>query len=159
MPLQEDDWNNLLFTDPAGAVERIKRETLAEARAQAHRDYYQVTNRANWNKKFYSDYPALASNKEVVDEVIRELFTKVSSLPVETANQQIAERAEAVIQHRKRFDRIDEERAMWSGGPGFSGAPEPTPQDQGGTLSDTIKARRERRRERSLGRAMSGERI
>jgi hypothetical protein len=78
---------------------------------------------------------------------------------IHVANQHIAEQVEARIKHRKRFGPIDDERAMWSGGPGFDGPQPPTPADQGGTLSDTINARRERRRERSLGRAMSGERI
>jgi hypothetical protein len=160
MPLQEDDWNNLLFTDPAGAVNRIKRETLAEARAQAHRDYFQVTNRAKWEKMFYGAWPHLASHKELVEEVMGQVGSSMpQNTPIQQANVVIGERVEAILKHRKRFGAIDDERAMWSGSPEGDGPPEPTPMNQGRTLSDTITARRERRRERSLGRTMSGEKV
>jgi hypothetical protein len=160
MPLKEDDWNNLLFTDPAGAVDRIKRETLAEARAQAHRDYFQVTNREKWEKMFYSGWPHLASHRELVEEVMAQVGTQMpQNTPVQKANEVIAERVEARLKHRKRFGPIDDERAMWSGGPGYEGVPPPTPADQGTTLSDTINARKERRKGQRSGRIMAGERI
>ena len=61
MPDNPNDWDNLLFTNSAGAVDRIKRETLAEARAQSHRDYAAVTNRKDWERMFYSTYPHLGN--------------------------------------------------------------------------------------------------
>ena len=155
---QEVDWDNLLFTKPAEAAELIKRMAVAEARAQSFRDYADVTNREKWDRTFYSAYPSLASHKEMVNKVIAEIFTKVHALPVEEANHQIAEMAEARIKHRKKFAPIDEERAMWSGGPGFSGPQPPTPQDQTNTLGDAINARRERRQAARSGRILSGER-
>lgn len=161
MPRNEDqEWKNLLFTDPEGAVERIKAEAVAESRAVAHRDYTIVTNRERWNKMFYSAYPSLATHKEFVEQVMVEVGREMpQNTPIETANHEIATRVEARIKHRDRFGPIDRERAAWSGGPGFSGPQPPTPEDQGQTLGETVNARRLRRQQLRLTRSYGGERI
>jgi len=162
MPTREDeiDWDNLLFTKPAEAAELIERRAVAKARHIIQQDYFRVTNREKWEKMFYRAYPALASHRELVEEVMAQVGTQMpQNTPIERANAEIADRVEARVKHLQRFSRIDEERAMWQGGPGFDGPSPPTPADQGRTLGDVINANRERRKGSRLGRAMSGEKV
>jgi hypothetical protein len=157
MPNQNPvDWDNLLFRSPTDAVRRIKAEAIAEARQILTEDYRLATNREKWERGFYGAYPQLAAHREVVELKMVEVAQQMPHESVASANVEIAKRAEAHIKHRARFAAIDRERSVFTGGPGFDGPQAPTPMSEGGTMGDTIKARREKRRAAYSNRALLG---
>jgi hypothetical protein len=115
-----------------------------------------LTNREKWERGFYGNWPHLAAHKEVVEMKMVEVAQQSPGMSLASANHEIAKRSEAHIKHRRRFSAIDQERAVYSGGPGFDGPVPPTPIEEGGTMGDTIKARREARRAAYGNRALLG---
>jgi hypothetical protein len=158
MPNQNQpvDWDNLLFRSPTDAVDRIKREAVAEARKVVTQDYLLATNRERWERMFYGHWSQLAAHKEVVEMKMVEVCQQSPEMSLASGNIEIAKRSEAFIKHRQRFAAINRERSVYSGGPGFDGPVPPTPMSEGGTMGDTIKARREKRRAAYSNRALLG---
>jgi hypothetical protein len=153
---QEPDWDQLLFSNPAGTIKRIKAEAVADARKILHQDYAQLTNREKWERMFYGASPHLRAHRELVEAAMVEVSQELpANTPVAEANAEIERRVEARLKHQERFGEADRERALWSGGPGFDG-PAPSVPMATQTLGDTIKARRDVRREAAHGTRVGG---
>ena len=69
---------------------------------------------------------------------------------LETDEDDVAPAANGAANGQRRPGPAD--GGVSGGGPGFSGPPSPTPQDQGQTLSDVVHANKKRRREAMRGR-------
>lgn len=142
----DTDWDNLIFSDPKGAVKKIKEQAVAEAKRDLRKEYStdQQTNKF-WSD-FYGAHQDLKDDHDLVEVMLEKHMSEIGDLPVAKAMEKLADLT------RKRIMRYSGNKGQPRSRAVAEGASPPTAkkpkveQPKATTLSDIIRNRREGRR-------------
>lgn len=142
----ETDWNNLLFTDPAGAVAKIKQEAKEEATRELTQNYNKAESSKAFWRKFYAKNKDLRGDHDLVEVTLNSNLSTLANVEVDTAMERLADLT------RQRILRYTGSASSNRGKKARAeGSEPPTPKkqeeevDEPVRLSDIIKARRAKR--------------
>lgn len=149
----DDDLENLLFTDPKKALE-IHGQKVEERVSQRLRQEYQAEQATqNFWDEFYRDNPKLKSHDDIVKLVLNQNMNELSAMPVDSAKVELANRASQKILDIAKSTGQSGAATSRARTEGASGQPAPKPkpkapddEDKPTSLSEVLRKRREQRR-------------
>lgn len=155
-PEEETDWENLIFTNPKEAVEKIKEQSRKEITRELRGDYQREQSTTRFWNDFYKENDDLTEDRDIVEMELNKNFAKLADMPVPDAIAELADltRKRIMKYSNNRGVKRKRTRAVTSGASNSSrpeqGARPAQPKVQ--TLSGLIKGRREKRRAAMNGR-------
>lgn len=138
--MPEKSYEDLLFEDPAAAVEQLKQELRNE--------YTVEQNRQRFWTEFYRENPDLREHDDIVRLTMSKNLADLAQKPVPDAAKEIAELSRKRLAELRGGEEYEAPAPQaFEGGPDH-GSPFTEPRrKRGSTLGDLINARKEMRRE------------
>lgn len=146
---KKTDWDNLMFTKPAEAVDQIKKEAKDELREEMRAEY----NRDQGTRKFWADFytanPDLKEDDDLVQLVLSGQMSQLANIPVSQAIKKLGDLTRERILRYAGGKPRGGKRAMAEGSnPPRARAPAQE-EAEVTSLMDIIRARKDRRRKAS----------
>jgi len=142
---QEPNWEDLLFTDTNKAVALLKKTVREEITNDLTSQYKRDKGETQFWDDFYKDHDDLKHDDDLVKTTLQSHMSELADLPVKKAAEKLAELTRTRILRYtngttpKGKKAVTEGASQPSGGKKVAETPKPL------TLSDIIRARREKR--------------
>ena len=147
---------DLIFTDPQKVIDNLKaelRDEYQKDKLEQEKIAQQKTQLDQFYDDFYKTNPELASNKKLVETVLKMNYNDWQHLSVEQVAEKLANEArDTIMPHMERNPTPDSGIVLESGGQNPVPAAEPVSQPDDNdvkSLSDVIKRRAKARREKT----------
>jgi hypothetical protein len=158
-PVVEDTFDNDLFINPRGTMNKFKDEVKEEMR----REYTLEQQRAKFWSDFYGTNKHLEGSNVVVEAVMHKYMSELAALPVDKQSAALAEKVEAelskIVKTRsasappRESARPVEGGSAVQGGPGQAPATDAFPEDRVVSITEIQRNMRKRRLDARTGRA------
>lgn len=146
---QEFDYETELFTNPKGAIERLRAEIKSEVKAEMTGQYNAAeSSKAFWTT-FYDENKDLKGEKLMVDAVLNRDWAKLKDMDAPKAAKHLAEATKKEIMRLSGGKSESDPDFRPSEGGSNKGTPAKDPknnEEKPKSLSDIIRARQEQRR-------------
>lgn len=94
---EETDYETLLFTDPKGAIQKLREEIKAEVTGEIKTQQNNIEMEKQFWTMFYGDYPELKEDDFVVKAILQRDFQKLQNLTNDEAMKKIAAESKKVL--------------------------------------------------------------
>lgn len=146
---EEFDYETALFTDPKGAIARLRAEIKQEVIGEVTAAYSAAESKKDFWSAFYTDNADLKSEKMIVDAVMARDWTKLKDLSPAEAGKKLAEAAKKELMRLSGgTSKADPDaRPIEGSGNNKNSAPnsKTTDPNEVTSLSDVIRRRKEAR--------------
>lgn len=129
-PAEEYDYETMLFTDPKGALERLRSELKAEIAAESDSKTNMAKLETEFWSLFYSDHPELKEDDFIVRAVLQRDFKKLENLTNDAAMKKIAEETKKILIKNRKTEPDNKKKVALEGSGGTTG---------GGEFDTTVK--------------------
>lgn len=142
---KETDWDNLMFTNPKEAVALIKKEAVAEAKADLRAEYQQDQGTKKFWDGFYETHKDLKEDHDLVEVTLNSNLAALAGMPVPQAMEKLADLTRERLLRYSGGVKPKGKKAVVEG----SGGPTPRPKIESEetvtSLTDIIRSRRAKR--------------
>lgn len=138
----------LLFTEPKRAVEKLRQQVRAEIEASLTQKYNQDQNTQKFWTQFDTQYPDLKDERDIVEGILNKNLDALANVPVEEAMDKLAELTRARLS-RYKTSRPRGSRPFAEGASSPTPPRQPTEDENPPSLSDIVRRRRAARMNRT----------
>lgn len=143
---EEPDWDNLIFTKPKEAVKLIKEAAIKQAKAEMAAEYNKDQGTKQFWAEFNAAHPDLKDDRDLVEMTLNSNLDTLANIPVPKAIEMLADLTRDRILRYSGGVKPKGKKAMAEGSGGPTPKPPAKPTAEVTSLSDIIKARRNKRR-------------